>query len=147
MGNFATGHATNTEELFVGFNTKKLKVSSKDCDKIIGDKHKSKLAQKIWKASIDLIFQDIINNSDTFRLPTTSKEAEIFIKGYNGDKFVEARQNGKWQDIDYLASNFTGYQPVFRFQRAGYIIEKPIYLDKNRNKQITTRVNSGKTYY
>lgn len=145
--NYAIGHATNTKDLFIAFDNKKLKATSKDCDKAIGNKHKSALAQKIWKASVDLILQDIIDNSDTFQLPTASRKAEIYIKGYDKDDFVKGRQNGKWQDIDYLASNFKGYQPVLKFQRCGYMIEKPIYLDNTRKKQIVDRVNSGKTYY
>jgi len=36
---------------------------------------------------------------------------------------------------------------MLKFQRAGYKIEKPIYLDPIRKQQIADRANSGKSYY
>jgi hypothetical protein len=33
-----------------------------------------------------------------------------------GDKFKKAFKNGKWRDVDFIASNFSGYQLVLEMQ-------------------------------
>ena len=36
---------------------------------------------------------------------------------------------------------------TFRYQNAGVIKEKPIYLDRKRRDRITELTNEGKSYY
>lgn len=141
--NYAIGYALNGNDLMTNFPLKKFKTKRDEC-KV---NKRRRLAAQIWRSCLDLVIQDIIDNSDTFELPTVNRDAEIYIKGVSGDQFMYGRQNGKWQDVDYLNTNFTGYQMMFKFQRAGYKIEKPIYLDPRRKQQITNRANSGKSYY
>ena len=141
--NFAVGHALNGDDLMTNFPIKKLKIKQRD----INGKKRRDLAAQVWRSCVDLAIQDVIDNSDTFELPTANRNAEIYIKATSGEEFIKGRQNGKWQDVDFLNTNFTGYQMMFKFQRHGYKIEKPIYLDPRRKQQITDRANSGKTYY
>lgn len=136
--NYALGYALNTEDLMCNLPIDKLKVK---------ERYKKDLASKIWLSCVKMVLDDIIDNSDTFELPTVNRNAEIYIKGYFDSDFIKGRQNGKWQDVDYLNTNFTGYQMMLKFQRAGYMVEKPIYLDPKNKDRITQRANSGKTYY
>lgn len=144
---YATGYCMNAVDVMKGFPAKKTVITAKECEKIMKNRHKEKLAERIWKANIAMVLDDVIDNSDTFVLPTASKKAEIYIKSYPREEFVQGRKNGKWKDIDYLASNFTGAQMMFKYQNGGVFKEKPIYVDAGRKQRIADRLNSGKAYY
>lgn len=145
--NYATGYALNVNELMEDFPAKKTKMTSKECEAMIGSRNKDRVASKVFKACIALVLDDIIENSDTFQLPTRSKKSEIYMKREEGDQFINARQNGKYQDVNFLNSLYSGYQMTFRYQNAGVIKEKPIYLDRKRRDRITELTNEGKSYY
>jgi hypothetical protein len=53
--NYATGHAINTKQLFMNFDVSKLKLSSKKCEELVGSRHKKNVAEKVFKACINLI--------------------------------------------------------------------------------------------
>lgn len=145
--NYATGHALNISEIFSTFDVKKLDVSSKECEELIGERHKERLAQKIFKHAIDLVLDDIIDNNATFSLPTASRKAEMKMKRFNKKEFAKARKNGKWLDVDFLSSNFSAYQIVLEFQSKGIMREKLVYLDPAHKNRITEHTNNQKQYY
>lgn len=145
--NYAVGYAICLKELFKTFNFKKLKMSSKVCEKIIGSRHKEVLAEQVMKSCIKLVIDDVIDNNATFHLPTRKRTAEIKMRRISDENFAKARRNGKWLDVDFLASNFTGYQMVFRFTQQQIVIEKPIYLDPQNKSRITEHTNNGKQYF
>ena len=45
-----------------------------------------------------------------------------------GEDFKAARRNGKWQDVDFLASNFSGYSLEFVCIHSERIIRKHVYV-------------------
>jgi hypothetical protein len=46
-----------------------------------------------------------------------------------GEQFKECRQHRKFSDIDFLASNMTGYRVVYRFIfNSGYTRDVEIYV-------------------
>ena len=145
--NYATGYALNVNELMEDFPAKKTKMTSKECEAMVGSRNKDRVASKVFKACIALVLNDIIENSDTFQLPTASKKSEIYMKRVEEEDFVKARQNGKFQDINFLNSMFSGYQMTFKYQTAGVIKEKPIYLNRKLKDKITEHDNNGKVYY
>ena len=69
------------------------------------------------------------------------------MKRFEKDKFAEARKNGKWQDVDFLLSDFCAYQIVFHFQSKGIMRNKLVYLDSTNRDKITDYTNQGKQYY
>ena len=146
--NFALGHAFNTPELFLNFDNKKLKMSCNDCEELTNDRHRNMLAMKIFKESVDLVLNDIIDNNVLFELPTGSRKAEIHVKRTTGDDFVQARQNGKWRDVDFLSSFFSGYQlELLMYNREGKPVRaKPIYVDKQKKDKLTENTNKGIQY-
>ena len=145
--NFATGYTLGLKDMFCIFDTKRLKLSSKKCEELIGNRHKERIIYKVFKYALKLIINDIINNSVIFRLPTGKQKALIRIKQYEGQDFINARRNGKWADVDFLASNFTGNQMVLQYMSRGVWLEKLIYLDKANKDLITKHTNAGKQYY
>lgn len=145
--NYAVGYAVCLKDLYKTFNFKKLKIPSKICEKIIGSRHKEILAEQVMKSCIKLVLDDVIENNTTFHLPTRKRNAEIKMRRVSDESFAKARRNGKWLDVDFLASNFTGYQMVFRFAQQQIMIEKPIYLDPQNKNRITEHTNNGKQYF
>ena len=147
--NLALGHAFSLKHIFDNFNYKKLKADGKKCKEVTGDVNRDSLVYKIFMASVEMVFNDIIDNNVTFLLPTGSRKADIHIKRYAYEDFAKGRQAGKWADIDYLSSRFSGYQMVLAmYNREGKPVrEKPIYLDKYLNKKLSNNINAGKQYF
>jgi len=107
--NLSLGCAFNLEDLFLNFKNSKLDMDCGKCEKLTGDRHRDKLAQKVFMDSVQLILNDVIDNNVTFQLPLNGVKAELYVKRYTGEEFAKLRKRGKWQDVDFLKSFFTGY--------------------------------------
>lgn len=146
--NYATGYAFNTDELFENFPYDKLLVTCSDCNIVNGDYHKDKLVKRVFKDALKLILTDIIDNNVTFQLPTASRRAEIHVNNFEGKAFQEGRKHGKWKDVDFLASNFTGNQLVLELfgKKDNIKRRKPIYVDRRLRDRLTENTNNGIKY-
>lgn len=147
--NFALGCAFNVNELFLNFNLKKIKLTTKQL-KELGFFSKRALINKIFTEHVKQVVDDIIDNSAMFELPTGSKRRTIMkMNKIEGEDFKKARKRGKFKDIDILASNFSGYQIGFNMYYADGrpCRERVVYVDGKRKKKITSNVNNGKQYY
>lgn len=146
--NYATGCAFNLDEIFMNLDKSKLKLTSKQCEKINNDPHKNALIQKIFRESVKLILNDVIDNNVTFELPTGARKSNIYMKRYHEQDFAKGRQNGKWKEIDYLKSDFSGYQLVLSMssKNGGKERIRPIYLNKEYKDKIIKYTNEGKQY-
>lgn len=144
--NYATGCAFNLKEIFENLDRKKLHITSKLSEMITGDRHLNTLIFRIFRDSMKIIFRDIIDNNVTFLLPTT--RSSIHMKRVSGEDFAYGRQHGKWRDIDFLKSNFSGYQLILDINKRNGLheIEKPIYLNKPYRDKIVENTNKGKQY-
>ena len=145
--NYATGYAFNIDEIFENFPYDKLLVTCSDCNIINGDYHKDKLVKRVFKDALKLILSDIIENNVTFTLPTGGIKSEIHVNNTSGKNFEQARKHGKWVDVDFLASNFTGNQIVLEMHRKDGIKRvKPIYVSSKLKNRLTELTNEGKKY-
>ena len=145
--NYAVGCGFTTQELFENFPYKKLKLNCKQCEEIINDRHRDILVRRIFRTSIKIILDDIINNNVTFVLPlTNAMKSVICMQKFSDKKFMDCRKNGKWKDIDYLKSGFTGYQLVLKMYGDRPSRTKPIYLNSAYKNRITTNTNNGFQY-
>lgn len=144
--NYATGCAFNFKDLFVKFDKKKLSLTSKDCLKINGNAHKDILIEKIALEGLYQVLNDIIDNNATFQLPTGGRESTLHIRQIEGDEFIKSRQHGKFKDVDYLLSNFTGNQMELTIDNGKYTTRKPVYINKELKNKITENTNEGKQY-
>ena len=69
------------------------------------------------------------------------------MKKTSGNDFKKAVRNGKWRDIDFLTSNFTGYQLAMSIKsKKRPEKEKLIYLGYKHKDRITELTNEGKRY-
>lgn len=143
----AIGCAFNVRDIFINFPFKKLKMNCKKCEELTGDPHRNQLVYKIWKENFKLIINDIIDNNVTFQLPTGSRKCDIHMQTFSGDKFKNLRRAGKWKDVDFLKSLFTGNQlGLFMYSPKRPPRVKNIYVGKDLKKKIDDYTNNGKTY-
>ena len=145
--NYALGCAFSQDELFENFPYKKLKISCKECKKITGDLHRDTLVKRIFRESIKLVLDDIIKNNVTFELPLKgNKKCNIHMQRIRGEQFKAMRRAGKWRDINYLKSLFTGYQLGFYMLGNRTPRVKNIYVNKYYRDLIVKNTNSGMQY-
>lgn len=144
--NYALGSSFNVDDLFMNFPTKKLKISCEECQQVNNDPHKDKLAKKIFRECYKTILNDVIDNNTTFILPTGGKKADIHMKRIDGEEFSRARRNGKFADVDFLESYFTGYELSFNMYTGRRERSKTIYVDPKLKQKIVDYTNSGKQY-
>ena len=146
--NFAMGHTFSTKDLFYNFPIDKLKMDYNTVRSIYSDGDKRSLSASIFAKGMQLIVEDIIENNVHFLLPTLgSSESYLYMKKTSGNDFKKAVRNGKWGDIDFLTSNFTGYQLAMSVKSPKRPEkEKSIYLDYKHKDRITELTNEGKRY-
>ena len=145
---FAMGHTFSSQDIFHNFPIQKLKMDYDTVKKIYSDGDKRSLSASIFTKGMQLIIEDIIENNVHFLLPTLgSSEAYLYMNKTQGKDFKNAFKKGKWNDVDFLTSNFTGYQlalTVKSRKRPEKI--KPIYLGYKHKDRITELTNEGKRY-
>ena len=146
--NFAMGHTFSAQEIFHNFPIEKLKIDYDTVRKIYSDGDKRSLSASIFTKGMQLIIEDIIENNTYFLLPTAgSNEAYLYMNKTSGNNFKNAVKHGKWKDVDFLTSNFTGYQLSLKTKsNKRPEKEKTIYLDYKHKDRITELTNEGKRY-
>ena len=142
------GHSFTCHDIFMNFPVRKLKMTPEQCKEVYSDGSKRDLAASIWMSSVRLIIDDIIENNTQFKLPGMGRtQSYIQMKRTEGDDFKKAFRRGKWRDVDFIASNFCGYQLQFVMEsKKRTRREKPIYLATSDKDRITEYTNQGKQY-
>lgn len=145
--NWALGCAFNINDILENFPYKKLKFNCNLCESIVGDKHRDILVKRIFKESIKLIINDIIDNNITFWLPLTgNKKCCIKMKRVEGNEFKNLRKGGKWKNVDFVKSMFSGYEIRFFMYGKRTPRTKTVYLNKELTNRITENTNNGMQY-
>lgn len=106
----ATGAAFNVDEMFMNFPYKKLSITCEECRKINGNPHRDILVKQVFRECLKVVLSDVIDNNITFWLPTGTKKCNIHMKRVEGDAFKNLRKSGKWNNVDLIASSFTGHE-------------------------------------
>ena len=146
--NYAMGHCFTGKDLFNNFPVNKLKMSKEQCVATYPDGSKRDLAASIFTRSVQMVVDDIINNNVDFKFPTLGQtQAYLRMKRTTGQDFKKAFKNGKWNDVDFLTSNFSGYQIVLDMEsKKRTTRQKDIYLSPKDRDRITENTNLGKQY-
>ena len=146
--NYAMGHCFTGKDLFNNFPVNKLKMSKELCIVSYPDGSKRDLAASIFTRSVQMVVDDIINNNVDFKFPTLGQtQAYLRMKRTTGQNFKKAFKNGKWNDVDFLTSNFSGYQIVLDMEsKKRTTRQKDIYLSPKNRDRITENTNLGKQY-
>lgn len=145
---FAMGHTFSAQEIFHNFPIGKLKMDYNKVKEIYTDGDKRSLSASIFTRGLQLIIEDIIENNVCFLLPNLGvKEMFLYMDKKQGDEFKQAVRRGKWKDVDFLTSNFTGYQLALVIKnKKKPEKKKTIYLDYKHKDRITQLTNEGKRY-
>lgn len=142
-----TGYCFIPTDLYDNFNATALKVKRKLVSKKYSCVSKQEFCGKVLAYCLYLIILDMIENNITFMFPTVGKEARFQVKPFTGEQFQKMYSKGKFAGIDFLSSNFTGYELCFRYQAPGGFKEKPMYISKNMKDKFYENINNGKVYY
>ena len=148
MKHYALGWACNLNDLFVRFPYEK-------CKSLI-EKYKTKVLQRqkvkqVFRTSAEIIINDIIENNNTFQLPSLGHYGgTIHFEAVTGSEFERLRAKGKFSGIDFLETLFTGYQ-LYLFlhgKRDNFLARRkfPIYISKFYKDKLENLVNNGKKY-
>ena len=106
-----------------------------------------------YKTGYCFTSKDLFDNFNISRLTTKKKFWGKDCKGDSKlDLVAKVDKNKKIyedivNDIDYLMSNFKGYQIYYRYQYKGGYREKPIYINSALKKIFIDNINKGKQYY
>lgn len=147
MKNYALGCAFNLDEILMNFPYKDLLTNCLLCQQVIGDNHRNLLVKKIFKKSLELVLNDIVNNNITFWLPLTgTKKCNLHIRRVQGEEFKKLRRGGKWKDVDIVNSMFSGYEICLFMLGNRTPRVKKVYVNKSLREQITFNTNRGIPY-
>lgn len=148
MTHFALGWACNLNNLLVRFPYEK-------CKSLITKwrtfQERRKIVKRVFREGLHLVLQDIIDNNVTFKVPGIGYQGgEIHMEAVTGNDFIKARTKGKFPDVDFLESQFTGYQMYLYIhgKRDNFLHRRkfPIYLSKFYRDRLTENVNKGMQY-
>jgi hypothetical protein len=135
---WTTSYAILPHELYTKFPDKKYISLVKDWNKT----ELRALYSRIFKYFFYLVIKDVIINRVTFKCPPGTN-AWIEMVPITGEDFAKARQNGAFADVDFLASDFTGYQLMLRRSNRYGKWTKRIYLSSKYRDMITDLTNKG----
>lgn len=147
MKHLATGWACTLNDIFVRFPYEKFKNIQLLPNKML---RKQKVKQ-VFREGVRQILDDIVENNSTFKIQGIGYQGgEIHFEAIKGDEFKRLRKNGKFKNIDFLESLFTGYQMYLYIhgKRDDFLHRRkyPIYLGKVLKDKLTKYVNEGKVY-
>ena len=148
MKHFALGWACNLNDIFVRFPYEKFKSLMKNY------KTKQLRRQKVkqvFREGTQQILDDIIENNTTFKIQGVGYQGgEIHMEAIRGSDFEKVRKNGKFRNIDFLESLFTGYQMYLYIhgKSDNFLHRKkyPMYVNKVLRDKLVKYTNEGKVY-
>ena len=148
MKHFAIGWACNLNDIFVRFPYEK-------CKSLMSNfKTKQLRRQKVkqvFREGVQQILNDIIENNSTFKIQGVGYQGgEIHMEAITGSEFERVNKNGKFKNVDFLESLFTGYQMYLYIhgKRDDFLHRRkfPIYVNKFLRNKLNEYTNQGKTY-
>ena len=98
-----------------------------------------------FKYCFAYVLYKIINDKMRFKIPY-AKNGFIDFEIVQGDMFMKQRQNGRFKDIDFIESDFTGYALKYYFDTKSYQKSYPIYLGGELRRLFYGKINSGTTF-
>jgi len=99
-----------------------------------------------FKYCLGLIFNYILDNRVRFIIPHVP-ESYIDFEVVTEEMFVNQRQKGRFKEIDFIESDFTGYAVRYYFKTKAYQKAYPIYFGGELKKKFLTGINTGIKYY
>lgn len=148
MKHYALGWACNLNDLFVRFPYEKCKSLMTKWNTFL---KRRRVVKQVFREGVHLVLTDIINNNVTYKIQGIGYQGgEMHMEAVKDNEFIKARENGKFKDVDFLESLFTGYQLYLYVhgKRDNFLHRRkfPIYVGKTYKDVITENTNKGKQY-
>ena len=107
--------------------------------------------KQVFREGTQQILDDIIENNTTFKIQGVGYQGgEIHMEAIRGSDFEKVRKNGKFRNIDFLESLFTGYQMYLYIhgKSDNFLHRKkyPMYVNKVLRDKLVKYTNEGKVY-
>lgn len=99
-----------------------------------------------FKYAFGLVLHHIIDHRIRFIVPGVP-QAYIDFEIVTGDRFEMQRQTGRFQGIDFIESDFTGYAIRYFYKARSYQKAYPIYIGGELKEKFYNGINSGIKYY
>lgn len=99
-----------------------------------------------FKYCIGLIIHKMLDDKVRFIIPVRM-QAYLDFEVVTEERFVRHRQYGRFQDIDFVNSDFTGYAIRYYFKSKAYQKSYQLYLGGDLKKKFLDGINSGVKYY
>lgn len=139
-------HGLSSGELYSNTPERVIKVGWKFLNNTYGwNKSYEDAIADPFEYCLNLILNKVIDDKVRFKIPF--QNAYIDFEIVQGDKFIEQRQNGRFQEIDFIESDFTGYFLNYYFQTRAYQKRMPIYIGGTLKQKFLNGINSGVRYY
>ena len=99
-----------------------------------------------FKYSLVLILNYILDKRIRFKIPRV-EDSYIDFEIVKDEKFKEHKNLGRFKEIDFIASDFTGYAVRYYYQGKVYQRSVQIYFGGDLKKKFLNYVNSGIPFY
>lgn len=145
---YRTGYCFTSKDLLETLNKKELNITTKMYKEYKADTLAEFCAQ-ILTYFFYLVVLDIIENNATFVFSLNSqvRSATLAVKCFEGEVFQKQYTVGRFAGIDFLQSNFKGYQLYIFYKKGMQWREKPIFINKKLKDLFYEKINNGMVYY
>lgn len=99
-----------------------------------------------FKYAFFLILNRVLDEKKRFKPPIPSN-SYIDFETVSGDKFIQQRQDGRFQEIDFIESDFKGYVMYYHLKTKTYKRDINIYVGGDLKKKFINKINSGEKFY
>ncbi|MGV8961773.1 MAG: hypothetical protein ACOH2V_00060 [Candidatus Saccharimonadaceae bacterium] len=140
-------HGLTTEELYT--NTPQLVIDKKwkwFIDRYGSTNSYEDAIADPFKYTLGLILNYVLDNKVRFVIPNVA-ESYIDFEIVTGERFEYQKQSGRFGEIDFIESDFTGYALRYYYKTKAYQKAYPIYLGGDLKKKFLGGINSGTKYY
>lgn len=98
-----------------------------------------------FKYCLGFILNKMLDEKIRFRIPGSKNYLDF--KPITGDKFVEHRQNGQFQEIDFIQSDFTGYSLKYFIISNKRHTAISMFLGGDIKHKFIDLINNGDKFY
>lgn len=93
-----------------------------------------------------LVIEDIIRNRVRFEFPNKKTKGYLEVDCVTGDEFKKQREKGAFQEIDFWATNFTGYRICYNYKAKTYDKKQTVYIGGYLKDLFYSLINNGQKY-
>ncbi len=138
---YASSHALTPRQLYIGFKWRKYLRENE----LVNTVTWNTVCAQVLRYAFYLIIDDIIENKVKFKMPPRTG-AFLEMMTISGDAFKQAYQRGAFNDIDYLATNFSAKRLCLTLTTRYGEWKKAIHVSGDYKDRIIELTNKGEEW-